>query len=150
MSAFLDLVKETLSLLTFPDVTVDLQENSEDVSLTLAVPEDASGILIGFHGEKIDALQLLFSLMYNQGKTAYLPLRLDINGYRARREQSVLELAENAAGQALQSGREIILPPLSPSERRLVHMKLGDRQDVSTYSEGEGRARRLIIRPNKA
>jgi spoIIIJ-associated protein len=149
MADFDKLVIQILSLLTFTDVQVDLKESEAEVSLVLTVPEDASGILIGFHGEKIDALQLLFSLIYNQGRDVYLPVRLDINGYRERRSLGLIELSDNAATQALQSGREIILPPLSASERRLVHMHLGERTDVATYSEGEGRNRRLIVRPNK-
>lgn len=150
MSDFNDLVKEVLTLLTFPDAQTDFKVDAAEATLTLTVPEDVSGILIGFHGEKIDALQLLFSLMYNQGKTTYLPVRLDINGYRDRRRQNLVELSDTAAEQALQSGREIILPPLSPSERRVVHVHLSERTDVSTYSEGEGRDRRLIIRPSKS
>jgi spoIIIJ-associated protein len=149
MSDFSSLVSQVLTLLTFPDAQIDLKEEDTEVSLTLTVPEDASGILIGYHGEKIDALQLLFSLIYNQGRTNYLPVRLDINGYRDRRRQNLVELSDTASEQALQSGREIILPPLSPGERRIVHMHLGERTDVSTYSEGEGRDRRLIIRPHK-
>jgi spoIIIJ-associated protein len=149
MGSFSSLVEDLLKNLTFPESTVVVEELDDAVQVTLTVPEDASGILIGYHGEKIDALQLLTSLMYNQGKSDFKPVRLDINGYRERRQVGLAELADNAATQALQSGREIILPPLSPSERRLVHVHLSGRPDVSTYSEGEGRNRRLIIRPNK-
>ena len=149
MKDFNSVIRELLALLTFPDTQVEVQDNPDQILVTLTLTPDDSGILIGYHGEKIDALQLLFSLIYNQGESNFKPVRLDINGYRDRRAQSLVELADKAAIQALESGREIILPPLSPNERRLVHLHLSDREDVSTYSEGEGRNRRLIIRPSK-
>jgi len=147
MSDFETVLHDLLKLLTFPDAQVSLTESAEEVNLIITVPEDATGMLIGFHGEKLDALQLILTLVYNRGREDFIPLRLDINDYRQRRSVTLNELADKAASQAVESGREIILPPLSPSERRLVHLHLADRSDVDTYSEGEGRTRRLIIRP---
>ncbi len=151
MTDFKTLVREIFTHLSFSEVEIELQESAEEVVLQLTVPEDASGILIGYHGEKIDSLQLILSLIYNQdNQAAYKPVRLDINGYRQRRQQALNELSDHAADQAIQSGREIILPPLSSGERRLVHLHLSQRTDVTTYSEGEGRNRRLIVRPTQA
>lgn len=151
MTDFKAIVSQIFTHLSFAEVEINLQESEDEVVLQLTVPEDASGILIGYHGEKIDALQLIFSLIYNQNnQESYKPIRLDINGYRERRQQALNELSDHAADQAIQSGREIILPPLSSGERRLVHMHLSQRADVTTYSEGEGRNRRLIVRPTQA
>jgi spoIIIJ-associated protein len=147
MIEFEKTIQHLLILLTFPEPEISIKESDAEIQVTLTLSPEDSGVMIGFHGEKIDALQLLLSLMYNHGQTDFKPVRLDINGYRARRAEGLNELADKAASQALESGREIILPPLSPSERRLVHVHLSTRQDVATYSEGEGRNRRLIIRP---
>lgn len=148
MSDYQALITKLLNLLTFPDAQLSITEADTEILVDLTVDESATGVLIGYHGEKIDALQLILSLIYNQNRTDFKPVRLDINGYRQRRTEALDELADKAVEQAVKSGREIILPPLSPAERRLVHVHLSESDQVTTYSEGEGRTRRLIIRPN--
>ncbi len=112
------------------------------------MPETDSGALIGYHGEKIDALQLVVNLMWNQNAVVYSPVQVDINGYRARRRQTLEDLANKAAEKAVESGREILLPHLPSYERRIIHVYLESRPDVTTYSEGEGDERRLVVRPS--
>ena len=148
MTDFQTTAEKLLVLLTFPDTQLSITETEVETQVNLTVDESATGVLIGYHGEKIDALQLILSLIYNQNRTDYKPVRLDINDYRQRRTEALDELADKAVEQAVKSGREIILPPLSPAERRLVHVHLSENNQVTTYSEGEGRTRRLIIRPN--
>lgn len=147
MSDFKKTVTDLLTLLTFPDAQVEVAESDAETNVSLTVDETSTGILIGYHGEKIDALQLVCTLIYNNNRPEYKPVRLDINNYRSRRADNLTELADKAVEQAVNSGREIILPPLSASERRLVHVHLSNNDQVTTYSEGEGRTRRLIIRP---
>ena len=141
------LITKLLDLLTFSDAKIDTKETDDFISVTIELPPNESGILIGYHGEKIDALQLIVSLMFNHDQSQYRPTTVDIKGYRLRRQESLHELADKAAKQAIDSGREILLPLLPSHERRIVHLHLKDNTDVSTYSEGEGKARRLIIRP---
>jgi spoIIIJ-associated protein len=148
MTDFQTTVDKLLALLTFPDAQLSITEAETEILVDLTVDESATGVLIGYHGEKIDALQLILSLIYNQNQTTFKPVRLDINDYRQRRTEALAELADKAVDQAVKSGREIILPPLSAAERRLVHVHLSKSDKVTTYSEGEGRTRRLIIRPN--
>jgi len=75
---------------------------------------------------------------------------VDVNSYRENRLKYLEELAHKASAQAVESGREIILPPLSSFERRHIHLSLQDDAQVETYSEGDGLNRRLIIRPVKS
>lgn len=141
------LVKSLLDKLTFPQAKVDIQEIDAGLSVAINLDESDSGILIGYHGEKIDALQLVISLMLNQNSVVYTPIQVDINGYRQRRQQTLHDLADKAAAKAVESGREILLPHLPSFERRLIHLHLQHRPDVTTYSEGEGDERRLVVRP---
>jgi spoIIIJ-associated protein len=144
-----DLVQQLFTHLTFPAAVVTVDETADAASITVEVDPADSGVLIGYHGETIDALQLVVSLMYNHDSEEYLPVEVDVNGYRASREKSLHELAEKAAENAVQSGREIILPPLNGRERRVIHLYLSNRADVTTYSEGDGTSRRLVVRPQE-
>jgi spoIIIJ-associated protein len=89
----------------------------------------------------------VINLMFNQNNLVYTPVQVDINGYRDRRKKNLEELADKAAGKAIESGREILLPHLPSYERRIIHMYLQNRTDVTTYSEGENEDRRLVVRP---
>ena len=141
------LVTTVLENLTFPEANISVTENKDQVGIIIEVDEEYSGMLIGYRGEKINALQLLFTLMINNESIAYRPLHLDINGYRERRHKSLFEMADSAAVNATESGREILLPPLPSYERRAIHLHLESNDKVKTYSEGEGDQRRLVIRP---
>jgi spoIIIJ-associated protein len=140
-------VTDLLSQLTFPQAQVAINTLDGGLTVAITVDETDSGILIGHHGEKIDALQLVINLILNQNSLVYTPVQVDINGYRERRKQSLEDLADKAATKAIESGREILLPHLPSYERRLIHLYLEAREDVTTYSEGEGEDRRLVVRP---
>jgi spoIIIJ-associated protein len=140
-------ITDLLSQLTFPQAKVAIDQVDGGLSVVITVDEVDSGILIGHHGEKIDALQLVINLILNQNNLVYTPVQVDINGYRQRRKQSLEDLANKAASKAIDSGREILLPHLPSYERRIIHMYLQGRPDVTTYSEGEGEDRRLVVRP---
>lgn len=142
------LVKRLLALLTFPEVECQTETGDASLKVSLTLNPKDSGILIGRRGETIDALQLILTLIHNHQADSFTPVELDLNHYRSDRQTVLQEMADHAAENALHSGREIILPPLSSRERRLIHLHLHDRRDVSTYSEGEGPNRRLVIRPH--
>ncbi len=142
------ITQSVLAHLGFPDAQIEVNDQSESLNLVVTLSPQDSGVLIGYHGERIEALKLLLSLMINQGNSVFTPVSLDINGYFERRAQSLYELADQAVTKATTSHQEILLPPLSGSERRLVHLYVAEKHpDVTTYSEGEGASRRLIIRP---
>lgn len=143
------LLKDILAQLTFTNTSISIEENEDHIKCIIEVDEADSGILIGYHGEKIDALQLITNIISNYKSDEYKPIQIDIAGYRERRRQSLEDLAKKASFKALESGREILLPPLPAYERRIIHSFLGDDSQVETYSEGEGRNRRLVVRPSQ-
>ena len=143
----LEVIKQLLAQLTFTEAVVDIQEQADSLVVNITVDEKDSGVLIGYHGEKIDALQLVINLICNQNSVVYTPVQVDINGYRSRRKVALEDLADKAATKAVESGREILLPHLPSHERRIIHLYLENRTDVTTYSEGEADLRRLVVRP---
>lgn len=143
-------VKQLLQYMTFPSSEITAEEVDGHIKITITLPESDSGALIGYHGEKIDALQLIVNLMWNQNAVVYTPVQVDVNGYRDRRKKSLEDLADKAAQKAIESGREILLPHLPAYERRVIHVYLEKRTDVTTYSEGEGEDRRLVVRPTSS
>lgn len=105
------------------------------------------GALIGWRGDTLRALQLLLNNMVRREMPEAEPVVLDVERYRARREDSVRELALRVAGRAKQNQERIGLEPMQPFERRAVHTALADDPDVSTESEGEDPDRRVVISP---
>lgn len=119
----------------------------QHVQLRIDSPE-AQGLLIGHHGETLDALQYLVTIGLNAGLTgAPYRLLLDVGDYRARQADTLSKLAHHHADEAVTSGREAVMPGLTPYERRIVHLTLRDRADVETYSEGDDPDRQLVISP---
>jgi spoIIIJ-associated protein len=108
------------------------------------------GLLIGWRGETLRALQLLINTMVRQVVTDGDSIVIDVERYRARREDSVREIALRVADRAKRNKERIGLDPMQAFERRVVHSALADDPDVSTESEGEDPARRVVITPKDA
>jgi len=108
-----------------------------------------SGLLIGRRGETMQALQFLVSLMVNRKTDEQVRVMVDVESYRARREKAVHDMAIRVAGKVASTGRSIALEPMSPSERRVVHMALADNPRVSTESIGSGNSRKVTIIPQR-
>jgi spoIIIJ-associated protein len=105
------------------------------------------GAAIGHHGETLDAIQYLASLVANKQSDNHLRVSVDIGGYRRRRESTLVSLAERAADKAVRTGRSVRLEPMSPAERRIIHTALQDFPGVTTHSEGEEPERYVVITP---
>ena len=110
---------------------------------------DTSGILIGRRGETLDALQHLTSLYINKGKSDYTRITLDTENYRARREDTLVRLANRYANRAVKTGRRVSVEPMNPYERRIMHSALQENALVDTHSEGEEPNRHIVITPRK-
>jgi len=123
-------------------------EMTED-SCNIHVETEMSGLLIGRHGETLEALQHLLRLLIAKEQATFVPLILDIGGYRAARQQELEELAKNLAEKVKNFGGKEIMPVMSAYERRLVHLVLQDIDGVESESEGEEPHRRIVIRPKK-
>ena len=124
-----------------------IREDDEDGSMTFEIEGQDAGLLIGRRGETLQALQFLIRMVTNRqlGRKAYVVI--DIEDYRERRVQMLRRLARRMAGRVGSSGREDSLEPMSPAERRIVHMALAGHPEVRTESEGEGNQRRVVIFP---
>lgn len=122
---------------------------AEPPTIALDVLGDDLGMLIGRRGEHLAQLQYLVTLLVNRRVGAWTRVSLDVEGYKRRREESLIGLAERVARQVARSGRPIQLEPMPPSERRIVHLALRDEPDVSTESSGEGDLRRVVIAPRR-
>lgn len=103
------------------------------------------GILIGKRGNTLDAIQFLTSLTINKDRDDYIRVLIDIKGYRKRREETLRRLANRMGRKAKYSAKPVKLEPMNPYERRIIHSALQNKDDISTYSEGEEPYRRVVI-----
>ncbi len=113
---------------------------------------DQDSLLIGYHGKTLNKLQHLISMMLSTKYEELVRVVLDINEYRSKREESLENLAKRAEQQVLETGHAMELQPMSAAERRIIHKTLSDANEneatqVTTESIGEGRDRRVIIKP---
>jgi len=105
------------------------------------------GILIGRRGENLSQFQYLVNLLMNRQTDEWVRVIIDVEGYRIRREESLIGLAERVGRQVARNRRPISLEPMPPNERRVVHLTLQNQPDVFTESSGEGPMRRVTISP---
>ncbi len=128
------------------DADVEVEEG-EGV-LTGRLEGDSMGLFIGRHGQTIDAVQHLAQrIVFPDGPSSSLRVMIDANGYRERRAEALRGEADDAADEAVRTGRPVELDPLPPFERRIVHEYLRDRGDVETHSEGNEPDRFLVVSP---
>ncbi|MBU5311400.1 protein jag [Tissierella carlieri] len=108
------------------------------------------GILIGKRGNTLDAIQYLLSLVINKNKDNYIKVVVDTEGYRAKREETLVRLANKMAEKARYVKRPIKLEPMNPYERRIIHSALQNIQGITTYSEGDEPYRRVVIQSRQS
>ena len=106
-----------------------------------------AGLLIGRRGETLRALQFVANLILNQGETRSAGVVVDVEQYRQRRERQLRDLAQRMAQRAVNNGSSISLEPMSPADRRIIHVALADVRGVRTESHGEGSHRAVTITP---
>lgn len=118
----------------------------EGALMVKVIGDDASR-LIGRRGESLDSLQMLVGLAVNKKREKYVKVLLDIENYRAKREESLVKYANKMARQAAKQRRIIKLEPMNPYERRIIHSALQTDRYVKTYSEGKDPYRKIVIEP---
>ncbi|MBN1770237.1 MAG: KH domain-containing protein [Deltaproteobacteria bacterium] len=126
------------------DVRV-LAAPGDPVRIELQGPD--AGRIIGRHGATLQALQYLVARIVGQRASRHVRIKVDVEGYRVRRENALRTLAQRVADQVVRERREIELEPMNPEERRVVHLALADDGDVRTESVGEGMDRRVCVLP---
>ena len=107
-----------------------------------------SSEVIGFRGEVLDAIQTLAGAVANTGKKEYVKVVVDCENYRGRREETLIKLAKRLENKAVEMRREVVLEPMNPFERRIIHTALSESETVKTRSEGKEPARYVVIVPN--
>lgn len=125
------------------EVTIGFDEENNNMNINLEGPE--MGILIGKRGQTLDALQYLISLFVNKESENYVRVKLDIENYRARRKDTLENLAKNIAFKVKRSRRSVTLEPMNPYERRIIHSVLQNDKYVATRSEGEEPYRKVVV-----
>lgn len=141
-------------LLTHMDVRAEVSGHlgdPDEPGLAAPVMIDINGgdlsFLIGRRAETLNALQLVTRLIVGKEVGQVAHVIIDVSGYRVRREEGLRELAQRMAKQAISSGRKQTLEPMTPAERRIIHIELRDSQEVSTESVGEEPRRKVVIIP---
>lgn len=124
-------------------------EEGEDDHFKVNIQTDETGLLIGWHGETLNSLQLLIGVILYKKLGKWTRLVLDVGGYRKAREESIKEMVGRIATEVETTGSTVTLPYLTPLERRIVHLMLSDNPKVVSESLGEGRDRRVNIKLRK-
>lgn len=149
-SKITEILTNVLSQLSLSEdqIKIDIADD-ENINISLSLPEDSAGVFVGHHGEGLSALRMIFSLIIFQRFNLWPKLHLNVNDYQERREETLKQLAQDAADRALSLQKEIVVPNLSSYERRIIHMFLSEYPGVKTESRGEAPYRQLVIVPVK-
>lgn len=128
------------------DMEVEITSSiDEDGALCIDMKGDHMGILIGKRGQTLDALQYLANRVANKHQDGYVRVKLDTENYRARREETLKHLAKNIAHKVKRNRRPVVLEPMNPYERRIIHSALQSDPYVTTHSEGEEPYRKVVV-----
>ncbi len=128
-------------------IACQIEIDEDDTALTATCRGDDLGLLIGKHGQTIDAVQTLAGAIAAGGSEERKEIVVDASGYRARRRSTIESLALNAATEVLRTGTRVALEPMSAAERKLAHERLAEEDGVTTVSEGAEPNRYLVVEP---
>ena len=134
-------------LLTLMNVEAEVRAEEHQGGVRLELSGKDAGLLIGKHGQTLEALQLLVGRILDRQIRDRTRVALDVGGYLERRRQQLEQMALRFARQVKATGEAIILEPLDSAERQIIHLALQGDHQVQTESVGDGRGRRLVIRP---
>jgi len=141
-------VRELLErILAAVGIEAEIEISEDDEELTANLVGEDLGLLIGRHGQTIDAIQHLAYRIAYRGDDRRKRVTVDAAGYRERRSVLLQQDADDAVEEALASGQPIALDAMNAVERRVVHQYLRDRDGIETYSEGEEPDRHLVVAP---
>jgi spoIIIJ-associated protein len=150
-----DILKTLLDLMDIPASVYAVDEvfaesgPEAQSSITLNVEGDDLGILIGRRGQTLACLQYLVRIIIGQKKKVWLPIVIDVEGYKQRRCNALQTMALRIAEQVTRKKERFALEPMPAFDRRIIHLALVDHPDVTTESSGEGEARRVVVIPKE-
>ena len=130
------------------DAEIEIEADSEDVRINISCGDDY-GSVIGRRGETLDAIQYLTRLVINRGSDEYRRVSINVGNYREKRENTLRALARKNAAKVRKYGRNVVLEPMNPYERRILHSALQNNPYVTTHSEGEEPNRRVVVAPKR-
>ena len=143
--AFLKSVFDAMKI----DAEIEAEYTQEDGTVNCVFSGEEMGIIIGKRGQTLDSLQYLTSLVVNKKTEEYIRVKLDTEDYRARRADTLNNLARNIAYKVKKTHRSVALEPMNPYERRIIHSSLQGNRFVETYSEGEEPYRHVVVTPKR-
>ena len=132
-------------ILSHMGLEAEIESQIINGSVHLTVSSDNPGILIGKHGQTLNAVEYLLNCILNRSSLVKKKVFVDAEGYRERREQMLIDLAYRAAAKVKQTHQEIVLDPMPPRDRRIIHVTLQSDEHIRTYSRGEGIMRRVAV-----
>ena len=139
-------LKDVFASLDLGEVEITSKYNTTDGCLEVDFEGEDMGILIGKRGQTLDSLQYLTSLVVNKGKSNYIRVKLDTEDYRRRRKETLENLARGIAYKVKKTRKPVVLEPMNPYERRIIHSSLQGNKYVETISEGEEPYRHVVVR----
>ena len=147
-----EVLETLLAMMGLDDTTVSsaqplFENEGAEANIAFDINGDDLGILIGRRGLTLSSLQYIVRLIVGNRSNAWLPIVIDVEGYKRRRYDSLQALAQRVAEQVTTRERSFTLEPMSAYERRIIHLTLADHPDVTTESTGEGEARKVVILP---
>ena len=131
------------------ETVVDIKYNDEDKTMDINLTGPEMGVLIGKRGQTLDALQKIAQSVVNKHSEEFVRVKLDTENYRARRKDTLENIAKNIAYKVKRTKKSVVLEPMNPYERRIIHSALQNDKYVNTRSEGEEPFRRVVIYYNR-
>ena len=144
-----DFLTNVFACMDLGEVTIQSVYNKEEGSLDVDFEGEDMGVLIGKRGQTLDSMQYLTSLVVNKGLEDYVRVKLDTEDYRRRRKETLENLARGIAYKVRKTHRTVVLEPMNPYERRIIHSSLQGNRYVETFSEGEEPYRHVVIRAKR-
>ncbi len=139
-------LKDVFASMDLGEVEITSSYNTKDGCLEVNFDGEDMGILIGKRGQTLDSLQYLTSLVVNKGKSTYIRVKLDTEDYRRRRKETLENLARGIAYKVKKTRKPVVLEPMNPYERRIIHSALQGNKFVETVSEGEDPYRHVVVK----
>ena len=131
------------------EITVDVSYDQEEETVNINLVGSEMGVLIGKRGQTLDSLQYLTSLVINKNTDGYLKVKLDTENYRARRKDTLENLARNIASKVKRTHKPVSLEPSNPYDRKNIHSALQNDRYVETHSEGDEPFRKVVVTPKR-
>ncbi len=128
-------------------ILIEVETRLNDNQMFVELKGEKMGVFIGKRGQTLDSLQYILNLIVNKGKAPFICITLDTENYRKRRKETLESLAYNLAKKVKATKKDVVLEPMSPYERRIIHSVLQNDRHITTHSEGQEPFRNVVISP---